>query len=59
MFAGMEEGPGIPVKRFNECMDKYLTSGEINPDILYFCDARQQDILNEVKKSLVRLKNKK
>ena len=59
MFGEIDPHPnGLPRKRFNECIDHYLTHGTLNPDILWFCNKRQQDILNEIKKSLIRLKKK-
>lgn len=59
MFAGIEPHPeGLPPKRFNECVDSYLTSGHCNPDILPFTNWKQMMVLHEIHKSINRLKNK-
>ncbi len=48
----------LPRLEFNKHIDALLTTGQINPEILQFCDLTQQIILNEVKKSLVRLEKR-
>lgn len=45
-------------KTFNKHLDGLLTTGQLNPDILPFCDLTQTIVLNEVKKALVRLEKK-
>lgn len=42
-------------KTFNKHLDGLMTTGQLNPDILWYCDSFQQGVLNEVKKSLNRL----
>lgn len=49
---------GLPVKVFNAHLDALMTTGQLNPDIIPYMDARQQDIINEVKKSINRFKSK-
>lgn len=44
-------------KTFNKHLDGLMCTGQLNPDILWYCDAFQQGVLNEVKKSLNRLEN--
>lgn len=44
---------------FNAHFDRLLETGELNPEILEYCDKYQQCALNHVKKALVRLSNKK
>lgn len=59
MFLSIEPHPiGLPPREFNKHLDGLLTVGQLNPDIIPFLNARQMDILNEVKKALVRLENK-
>lgn len=48
----------LPRKVFNHHLDKFLETGKLNPEILEHCDQTQQIVINEVKKSLIRLKNK-
>ncbi len=44
---------------FNKHLDNMLITGTLNPDILCYCVYKKQRILNEVKKALVRISNKK
>lgn len=46
-------------KIYNAHLDKLLETGQLNPDILPHCNSYQMFALNEVKKALVRLSNKK
>ena len=46
-------------KIYNAHFDKLLQTGLLNPEILEHCNSYQQFALNEVKKSLERLSNKK
>jgi len=46
-------------KVFNAHLDRLLETGQLNPDILTFLDSRQAYTINEVKKALNRLSNKK
>lgn len=48
----------LPRKVFNHHIDRFIETGQLNPDILPFMDTGQQYVINEVKKSLNRLKNK-
>lgn len=48
----------LPRLEFNKHLDALLTTGKINPEILGFMDSGQQYVLNEVKKSLVRLEKR-
>ena len=43
---------------YNKHVDKLLETGQLNPEILEFCDSRQQYALNEIKKALARISNK-
>jgi hypothetical protein len=45
----------LPRKVFNHHLDALLETGQLNPDILPYMDAEQQWIVNEVKKSLIRI----
>lgn len=45
-------------KIYNAHLDKLLETGQLNPDILPYCNSYQMFALNEVKKALVRLSNK-
>lgn len=45
-------------KVFNAHVDRLLETGQLNPEILEFCDSRQIFALNEIKKALVRITNK-
>ena len=49
---------GLPRKVFNAHVDALLETGQLNPDILPHMSDDQQWIINEVKKSLNRLKAK-
>ena len=49
---------GLPRKEFNKHLDALLNTGQLNPEILEYCDVFQQRCYNEVKKSLTRLKSK-
>lgn len=42
-------------KIYNAHLDKLLETGQLNPDILAYCDSYQMHALNEVKKALIRL----
>lgn len=55
---GIDPGPGLPPKIFANHLDALLETGQLNPDILYYATKEQQIIINEVKKSLNRLKRK-
>jgi len=46
-------------KTFNRHFDNFLKTGKLNPEILEHCDSWQQYAINEVKKALVRIENKK
>lgn len=46
-------------KVFNAHLDRMLETGTLNPDIIPHLDKYQAYAINEVKKSLVRLSNKK
>lgn len=48
----------LPRLEFNKHIDALLTTGQINPEILGFMDSGQQYVMNEVKKSLVRLEKR-
>lgn len=48
----------LPRKEFNKHLDALLITSQLNPDVLVYCDRNQQRTLNEVKKSLTRIKNK-
>ena len=45
-------------KVFNSHLDKLLETGQLNPDIIPYCDMYQMMCYNEVKKALKRIKNK-
>jgi len=45
-------------KIFNAHYDKLLETGNINSDILEYMDRYQQRAVNELKKALVRFKNR-
>jgi len=45
-------------KIYNSHVDRLLETGQLNPEILEFCDSRQQYALNEIKKALVSISNK-
>lgn len=49
---------GLPRKVFNAHLDALIETSELNPEILPFMDASQQQVINEVKKSIIRLQNK-
>jgi hypothetical protein len=49
---------GLPSKIFNLHLDSYMETGELNPEILPMMNEWQQGVINEVKKSFKRLKNK-
>lgn len=49
---------GLERKRFNECIDKLLETGELNPEIIGYMNERQQGVINEVKKAFARIKRK-
>jgi hypothetical protein len=54
---GIEPSPEpMDRKTFNKHFDNLLVTGQLNPDILEFCDKWQMNALNEVKKALIRLK---
>lgn len=54
MFGFVDAGEGLPRKEFNKHLDALLITGQLNPDILCYCDREQQHVLNEVKKALKR-----
>lgn len=59
MFLGMKaDDQGLPRKEFNKHLDALLNTGQLNPEILEYMNTRQHDIINEVKKALIRLSNK-
>jgi len=39
-------------------LDHYMTTGKLNPEILEHMDSFQQGVINEIKKSFIRIKNK-
>jgi len=43
---------------YNKHVDRLLETGQLNPEILEFCDSKQIFALNEIKKALVRITNK-
>lgn len=49
---------GLPRKVFNTHLDALMSTGELNPDIIPYMNERQQDIINELKKSIKRFKAK-
>lgn len=49
---------GLPSKVFNAHLDSFLQTSELNPDILPHMNEFQQQVINEVKKSLKRLRSK-
>ena len=49
---------GLPSKVFNKHLDAYLETGQLNPDIIPYLDCWQMRTINEVKKSLIRIKKK-
>lgn len=55
---GIDPGPGLPRKVFNHHLDALLETGQLNPDIIPYMDADQWRVINEVKKSLIRITNK-
>lgn len=57
MFPDANHEP-LERKVFNSHLDALLQTGQLNPEILEFCDSYQQRTLNEVKKALVRMENK-
>lgn len=46
-------------KIYNLHFDNLLNTGQLNPEILPLMDCWQQHAVNEVKKALARIKNKK
>ena len=46
---------GLPHKRFNQCIDKMMNTGKLNPEILEYMNADQLLVINEIKKSLKRI----
>ena len=42
-------------KIFNSHLDNFLKTGQLNPNIIPYCDKGQQYVLNEVKKALNRI----
>lgn len=46
-------------KIFNRHYDNFLTTGQFNPDLLPYLDEKQMYAVNELKKALIRLNNKK
>jgi hypothetical protein len=58
MFAIDPDPQGLPRNVFNKHVDGLLNTGQLNPEILEYCNERQLDILNEIKKALVRISNK-
>lgn len=58
-MTGIDPSPTpLERKEFNKHLDNMLNTGQLNPDILWYCDAFQQGVLNEVKKALNRLEKK-
>ena len=49
---------GLPTKVFNAHLDKMMETATCNPDILPYMNQFQQAVINEVKKSFKRIKNK-
>ena len=49
---------GLPSKVFNAHLDKMLEIGQLNPDILPYMNGGQQYVINELKKSIKRIKSK-
>lgn len=46
-------------KLWRRHLDHYLMTGNLNPDIIPHLDAFQQGVINEIKKALIRIENKK
>lgn len=57
MFLGIEpsEEP-LPPKEWHKHLEGLLITGMVNPDILGYCDYKQQWCLNEIKKTFSRIK---
>jgi len=57
---GIEPSP-TPLERkvYNAHYDNLLNTGQLNPDIIPHMDSYQMYAINELKKALVRLENKK
>lgn len=51
----------VPLDRkiFNAHYDNFLNTGKLNPDIIPLMDVYQMNAINELKKALARLENKK
>lgn len=49
---------GLPSKVFNAHLDNMMETGMFNPDMFPLMSEFQQGVINEVKKSLKRIKNK-
>lgn len=49
----------LPRKRFIECYDKYMETGELNPEILDFMDYEQKLIISELRMYYGRKKSRK
>lgn len=49
---------GLPRKVFNKHLDALMETGQLNPDILPYMSSDQQWLINELKKSIVRIKKK-
>lgn len=48
----------LPKKVWNAHVDALIETGQLNPEILEFMSSDQQWVINEIKKSLTRIKKK-
>lgn len=59
MFVGIEPAhEPLPAKEWHKHLEGLLNTGNINPDILWYLDYKQQYCINEIKKCFIRVKSR-
>lgn len=58
MVDSFKDKAGLPLNEWRECIDRYLSEGTMNPDEYDQMNRSQKTLIQEIKRSFNRLKNK-
>lgn len=58
IFPDIPQTGELPLKEWRKHLDALLETGKLNPDIIPYLNEEQRLVVNEVKKSIKRLKDK-
>lgn len=56
--SAMEVGNGLESKEWNKALDTYLETNKIHPDLYLRMDREQQNVIQEIKRSIKRIEYK-